>query len=165
VIASTDVAHRHQGHRVMVHEKGDCVRRAEGGEHFRRIEDLVEAKERQHHEPDQHHRPEGMPDERRAVVLQVEQDEEHRQRHRQHHVMQRRCGDLQPFHGREHRDGRRDHAVAVEHGRAQDADAEYDRLASAAGARVAQRERDERHDAALARLSARMMKITYFTAT
>ena len=78
-------------------------------------------------EPQHHHRPEQAADAMRAELLHHEQrDQDH---HRQRHDvrLEQRRGDVQPFDGAEHRNGRRDHAVAVEQRRAEDAEQDQHR--------------------------------------
>ena len=76
--------------------------------------DVDGAGERQGQEPQRDDRPEHAPDRRRAEALNQEQPEQDGQRHRHDIGLQGRGGDLQAFHRTEHRDRRRDHAVAIE---------------------------------------------------
>ena len=81
----------------------------------------VQAEHGQHDEPDHHHRPEQAAHTCRAAALNHEQAGQHDQRHRHDVAPQRRSCDLQAFHRREHRDRRRDDAVAEEDRGAEDA--------------------------------------------
>jgi hypothetical protein len=84
------------------------------------------------------------------VALHAVQDHQHDDGQRHHVVRQRRRGHFQALDRAQHRDRRRDHAVAVEHGGAEDAD-DHQRITPARVARDrVQRERHQGHDAALA---------------
>ena len=73
-------------------------------------------------EPDQHDRPEDRADAGRPAALEEEQDDQDDDRDRDDVRLEERRRDFEPFDGAEHRDRRRDHAVAVEQRRAEDAD-------------------------------------------
>jgi hypothetical protein len=85
----------------------------------------------------------------RAATLDPEQRDQDAQRNRHDVGRKHRCRHLQPLHRREHRDGRRDQAVAVEQRGAEQPEQD-DRLPRAAGnSLVGQHPRHQRHDAAL----------------
>ena len=71
-----------------------------------------------------HHRAEQAADALGPVALEEEQGGEHDQRHRHDPGVQARGRDLQALDRRQHRDGRRDDAVAEEDGGAEDAEEE-----------------------------------------
>ena len=89
------------------------------GQHRGVVADMDEAHHRQHAEPHHHDRAEGGGDPRGAARLHGKQrdKDEHRQRHDV--VLERRRGELEAFHRRQHRDRRRDHGIADEHGGAE----------------------------------------------
>ena len=70
----------------------------------------------------EHHRSENLPDEARALLLHDEQPDEDGDGERHDDGRERRRIHLQAFDGAEHGDRRRDRAVAVEQGRADQAD-------------------------------------------
>ena len=75
-----------------------------------------------------HHRPEQAPDRAGAEALDREQHDQDRERDRHDERVERRLDDLDALDGREHRDRRRDHPVAVEQRRAEDAERDEDDL-------------------------------------
>ena len=117
---------------------------------MRVADDVIDPHHPQHAKPDCHHRAEESADLGRAVLLEHEQPGQNHDRDGNHHVLELRRHHLQTFDGRQHRDSRRDHAIAVKHGRA-----EYPGQHDPAGAlglalRFVQRQGDQRHHAALA---------------
>ena len=75
---------------------------------------------------------------------------EHHERDRHHPRLERGRGHLEPFHRRQHRDRRCDHAVAVEQRGAEDAQRDQHRPTGPPWRQRALHERDQGHDAALA---------------
>ena len=124
-------AERHQTDRAVRREKLDPVPGIERGQHARIVADMRKAEHGKRQEPDDHHRPEGGGDHRRAAALHREQADQDHHGQRNDVILQRRRCELEAFHRRQHRDGRRDHRVADEHRRADDA--EHEQRQGAAG--------------------------------
>ena len=80
----------------------------------------MRAQHRQHDEPHHHHRPEHLADLFGAAALQQEQPHQDDQGER-HDPGLEGVGCAQAFHRRQHRDGRGQHAVAIEQRQAQQA--------------------------------------------
>ena len=78
-------------------------------------------------EPEEHDRTEGAADPGGPERLDGEQDEQDERRRRQHDRLQARGDLLDAFEGRQHRDRRRDRAVAVDERGAEQADGDDDR--------------------------------------
>ncbi len=112
---------------------------------------VAEAERRDHREPDQAHRAEQARDLGRAIGLGGEQadqnDQAGDQHHRHGHVRAELRHTPQPLNGREHRDRRGDHGVAVEQRRAADPEEEYPRRPAPCRPL---RQRHQRQDPALA---------------
>jgi hypothetical protein len=83
--------------------------------------DLRHAERGDGEEPGERDGPEEAANARGATLLHGEQGEQHHQRDGHHVVPEVRRDHLQAFHRREHRDGRRDDAVAIEQRGAEDA--------------------------------------------
>ena len=73
-------------------------------------------------EPHGHHRPEERRHPCRAAALDREEQDQNRDRDRDHVLLEGRRDEFQAFHRRKHGNRGRDHRVAVEHGRADDAE-------------------------------------------
>ena len=112
--------------------------------------DMVDPHHRQHDEPDRHHRAEQLADAGGAVALHHEQDGQHHQRDRHDVAVQRRRRDLEALDRTEHRDRRRDDAVAVEDRGAEDADEQQPPAQLRAILHRLRRQRQHRDQAALA---------------
>jgi hypothetical protein len=126
------------------------VERVERLEDFRGPQDAAHAQDRQHHEPDQHDRPEYRADRRRAAVLDAEQCQQDADRDRDHVRLEPRRGEIEALDRAEHRDRRRDRAVAVQQRAAEQSHADQ-RIAQRAGLGLAWVEqRDKRDDPAFA---------------
>ncbi len=78
------------------------------------VRDRNDAQPRHGDEPDDHHRTEHPADASRSEPLQHEQADQNDQRERQNRLFQPVAFDTQTFDGAEHRNGRREHAIAVE---------------------------------------------------
>ncbi|MNP27642.1 hypothetical protein D3C76_1205640 [compost metagenome] len=91
-------------------------------EHLGLLDDAVDPESAQHAEPEHHDWPEQDADARGAVLLDQEQPHQHDQRQRHDPVADAVERQVQAFDGREHRDGRSDHAVAIEQGGAEQAE-------------------------------------------
>src|ERR1019366_9333129 len=101
-------------------EEAHGVRRVQGREDGRVVGDVERAEPGDRGEPERHHGPEHGPHLPGAAALDREEPDEHRARERQDERLERGGRDLEPFHRAQHRDGGRDHAVAVEERRADD---------------------------------------------
>ena len=92
--------------------------------------------------------------------------DEDAERDRQHIRLERRRDDFQAFHRAQHRDGRRDDAVAVEQRRAEDAEQQQGELGAAASSRPPWRPGPSSAMMPPSpRLSARRISTTYFSVT
>ena len=124
--------------------------RADGGQDARCPHDPEQPEQADHDEPHQHHRAEDVADEIGPLALDQEQTDQDRDGDGNDHRRERGRVDLETFDGAEHRDRRRDHAVAVEQRGADQADDEQ-RGAPAPARRVpGVKQREQRDDAALA---------------
>ncbi len=103
-----------------------------------------------HQEPDHHHGPEQPADHAGAAPLHQEEAEQHHDGERNDVGIEERRGDLQSLDRAQHRDRRRDHAVAIEERRADQAGGQDEPVSAAAPAGAAERERGQRENAALA---------------
>ena len=117
-----DRAEGEEGKRRVIHEKPDRVLRVDRGEHAGLACDAQRAQDRDHDKPQAHHGTEQRTDAAGAVTLDREQRDENGDRRRHDERVQSRCHDLEPFNRGQHRNRRRDHAVTVEHRRAEDAE-------------------------------------------
>ena len=144
-----DPSERKKADQRVVHEKGDRPARIQRSQHVGIADDAVDAEDGQGGEPQQHHRPEQLADTRRAVVLDEKQKNQDHQRQRNDERLEGRGDDFQPFDCGEHRNRRRDHSVAVEKCRA-DQPEHDDGCPFRPFLTMAQGQRHQRHDAALA---------------
>jgi hypothetical protein len=94
-------------------------------QHRRVAQDVHHAERRERDEPDTGDRPEADADARRAMALDPEQCDQDAQRDRHDVVREQRRRDFQAFDRRQHRDGRRDQAVAVEQRGAEQAEQDH----------------------------------------
>ena len=135
---------------VLVDQEIERIERAEGGEHGGRLDDAVDAERGQHREPADHDRAECPPDKSGALPLYDEQPDQDHNRERHDGRRKRRRVGLQSFDGAEHRDRRRNRAVTIEQGGADEAHHQQFR-APCSGLRMARVEqRQQRDDAAFA---------------
>ena len=135
---------------VLVDQEIEGIERAEGDEHAGRHDDAVDAERGEHGEPADHDRAECPPDKLGALPLYEEQPDQDHDRERHDGRRKRRRVGLQAFDGAEHRDGRRNRAVTIEQGGADEADHQQFR-APCSGLRMARVEqRQQRDDAAFA---------------
>ena len=105
----------------MAEQKRQADERIECDQDVRHKPQVDEAADPQDHEPQHHDRAEHSTDARRAAPLHDEQADQHRQRERHDVRLELRRGDLETFDRAQHRDRRRDDAVAVEERRTEDA--------------------------------------------
>jgi hypothetical protein len=145
-----DGAHRGKHLPTPRVQEGQAVQRVERRQDGRLADDLQKPEKRQHPEPHDDHRAEQLADHRGAVALHRKQADEHRHRDRDHVGLQGRRRDFQPLHGAEHRDGRRDHAVAIEQGCAEHTGQQQGRAPAARAAGGFGGQCGQRHDAAFA---------------
>ena len=143
-----DGAHREKrGHRIGGEEL-ERVQRIERGDHGGPSRNFDHAERGQRHEPHAHHRAEHRADRRGAALLDREQHEHDHDGDRNDPCVQAWRDHLQPFDGAEHRDRRRDHAVAVEHRRAENAEANEPPAPARVVFESARHKRSKRKDAA-----------------
>ncbi len=124
--------------------------RVERGEHVRILNDPVHAEPADGQKPDHHDRPEERADSMRPVALNEKQREEDGDRGRDHDRLEHVGRNRQALDGAQHRDGRCDHAVAVEQGRAEQAQRNQPGAAAPPGGRLLRDQGHERQDAAFA---------------
>lgn len=124
--------------------------RAECAQNARCPNDAAHAEQPDDNEPDQHYRAEDIADERRSLALHQEQTDQDHDADRNDGRRELGCVELETFDGAQHRDRRRDDAVAVEQRRADQPD-DQQRGAPAPGRRMPDIDkRQQRDDAALA---------------
>ena len=131
-------------------EEIDGITRREGGEDVRVLDDVDDAQQRQHREPDNGDRPEQRPDHFRALLLEQEQADQHQNGERNDEGLQSRCCDFQAFHCGQHRDRRRDDAVSVEQRGAEQAERHQNHAPARVARGGSQDQCEQGHDAALA---------------
>ena len=105
---------------AVLQEEPNAVPRIQREQNRRLANDLAGPERRDRPEPHKHDRAEDAAHPRRPVLLDEKQQEEDEQGGRKHVGFERRCGDLETFGGAEHGDCRRDDAVAVQEGRAEE---------------------------------------------
>ena len=138
-----------RGGRVRHHER-DRVCRTHRRQHARLCDHMRDAERRERREPHAHDGSEEHAHARGAAALNREQRNDDHDGDRIDERVQVRGDDVETFDGAEHRDGRRDHAVAVEHGCAEDADADEPPASPRLRFEHPRYERGEREDAAFA---------------
>ena len=140
----------------------DGVQRRQDG---RVLRDAEKAEEADTHEPHQHHRAEDAADEAGALPLDREQPDQDDHRDRHHEGRKAGRVDLEALDGLEHRDRRRDRAVAVEESGADQADDEQQARQEPGLAWRAPSSASIAMMPPSPRLSARRIRTAYFTAT
>ena len=125
------------------------VERVQCREHARRLADVIRAHDRQHAEPADHDHAESIAEPPAAEPLDGEQRHQDDERDRYDIGLEHGGRDRQALDRRQDGDSGRDHAVAVEQRRARDPDHQQ-RLARPRAHDLLQRQREQRHDAALA---------------
>ena len=143
-----DGAEREEPHLGIVGDELRGIRRRDGPEDAGVGGDLLQAQRAEDQEPDHHDRPEQASHRAGAEPLEREQGDQDHQRERDDLRGQSGRRHVEPGHGRHHRDGRRQHAVAVEERRAEHAD--DDEAGLPARLRHPVDQGNQRHDAALA---------------
>ncbi len=117
-----DGAQRQEGDEaIFLHEAHGMVRR-ERGQHAGIVDELADAEHEQDNEPEQCDWPEPAADAGGAEALDGEQPAQHTERDGQYQGLESGCGDVQPFDRAQHRDRGRQQTVAIEQGRACDAE-------------------------------------------
>ena len=119
--AEEDAAQDGEARESAMGEIGDRVARVEPEQHRGVAGDAPDAQQGDGGEPGRHHRAEGLPDARGSLGLNGEQRNQDRDRGRHHIGAEPGRRDGQAFEGREHGNRRRDGAVAVDEGRAEQA--------------------------------------------
>ena len=145
-----DRPHHHEQVPAAHAQEFEGTQRVEGREDRRMLRDLHCAGDREHREPDDDDRTEQLADGGRSIALAEEEADDHGHRDRQHVGLERRRDRLQPFHRAEHRDRRRDDAVAVEERGAEHAGEQQQRMQPRRSSGSLRGQRREGHDAALA---------------
>ena len=144
-----DCTKREECGKRIAGQKSERVGRIEGRQDRRVACNLHRSEQRQHREPQANHRTEQNADAGGPVPLDREQPDEDCERERNHERLERGRHHFEPLDCGEHRNRRRDHAVAVEHRRAEYSEND-EPPASASIGEPARDERGERHDAAFA---------------
>jgi len=106
----------------VAQQEADAVGRIEGRQDAQVLDEVVEASQCHHDEPERRDRPEESGDPGRAVALDHEQADEYDEAEGQDVRLEGWRDELQPLHRREHRDCRRDDGIAVEQGDAHHAE-------------------------------------------
>ena len=113
-------------------------------------DDLAQPEHPDDDEPHDHHRAEDTRDPLRAAALDEEEGDQDRHGDRDHPRLEGGRGDLEALDRAEHRDRRRDQAVAVEQRRAEHAEGDDRPLRARRQAALRQQQRGQGEDAALA---------------
>ncbi|MPM32406.1 hypothetical protein SDC9_78968 [bioreactor metagenome] len=111
-----------EAHHRVVEDEAQRIVRAQAHQNAGVLVDVPQPQQPDADEPHQHHRAKELADARRAAFLQHEQCNQHHHGERNNALGKVRRDDLQPLDGRQHRDCRRDHPVAIEQAGAEDAD-------------------------------------------
>ena len=130
-------------------EEGHGMSRIDGGQHDRLAHEPHHPERRDDHEPRHHDRPEQPADPVGAVALDREHADEDQHGDRDDVAVEERRRHLEALDRAQHRDRRRDHAVAVEQGRAEDAE-QHERSRSRPTVGARRKERGQCQDATLA---------------
>src|SRR5579871_4611002 len=114
------------------------------------LNNAPEAEHGNRQEPDEHDRPKNVAHELRSLSLHQEQGDQDRDGNGNDHRCQGRRVDLQTLDRAEHRDRRRDHAIAIEQGGTDQADDEQRGARASARGMPCIQQREQRDDTALA---------------
>ena len=139
-----------EGDRPGMPEIGDSGQWAQRRKHGRFPDDSHNAEDRGDDEPDQHDGSEQAADEGRAVALDEKQDDEDDDRQRNHEAAHLGRVDLQSLDRAQDGNRRRYRAVAVEQGRADEADHDHGRPPFVAPGAPRADQREQRQNAAFA---------------
>ena len=107
-------AKRNQSDDAVLQQEIDAIERIKRPQHARIVSDPEQARQRDGHEPDQHDRAEQSRDLRRAARLCSEQNKQDDYSQRHDIFVKRRRHDIDTFDGGQHRQGWRDHGIAIE---------------------------------------------------
>ena len=143
-------AQDHEGGPAVCQQEGDAIGRVQRAENGGMADHLHQTQRPQGEEPHHHHRTEQPSDQFGAVALDGEQADQHHQGDGHHEGGEHRRSHLESLHRRQHRDGRRDHAVAEEQGGAHQTQHHQDAHLILVGAGGAQRQGQQSQDAAFA---------------
>src|SRR5262249_4735247 len=119
--AEEDAAQHEEASKAVGAQEANTMERVHSKQDRGMLSDPMDAQCGHDQEPQSHDGPEGAANPRRALRLEDKQPSEHQHRERDNVGLETRRGDLQPFKRREHRDRRRDRAVAIDEGRAEEA--------------------------------------------
>jgi hypothetical protein len=145
-----DGAERDERDGRVARDEARGVHRVDRDQHAGPAQHLAPAEHREDDEPQRHHRPEHRTELAGAAALHGEQDHEDDDADGHDERMKRGHDDAEALHRAEHGNRRRDHAVAVEHRRPEDAEAEQPPPQPILLLDAARHERRQREDAAFA---------------
>ena len=145
-----DGAERNEPRPGCVLEQRDSVERVEREKHLRRLQDSAHPQYGEHEKPHHHDRAEQPADFRGATALHREEADQDDERQRKNERLERVRLDAQTFNGAEHRNRRRQHAVAEEEREAHDCGDADHVLDGALQLGRSMRERGQRKHAAFA---------------
>ncbi len=134
----------------MRNEETDGVYRVDRSQHARIARDLQCSEHTQGAEPQHHDRAEHAADTGRSRALDGEEHDQHRQRQGNHETLEVGRHHLEPLDRRQDRDGRRNHAVTVKHGGAEQAQRDCSPGQAPRGRQLPQDQRQQREDASFA---------------
>ena len=117
--AQYDGTEREESQKRIRGKKTHRVERIGGSQDRGVLDDRNRAEHGDHSEPDDHDGPEERADAGCPPPLDHEEPDQHHQGDGQDVRLERRGDDLKPFDGGKHRDGRGDHAIAIEKGGAE----------------------------------------------
>ncbi len=143
-------AQGNEGNEAVIHQEGRRVQRIERGQDGWRLDDVDHAHAGQRGKPQHHDGGKIAADAGRAVRLYRIQRHQHHHRQRHHIRTEGGRGHFQALDRRQHGNGRRNHAVAIEQGGAEDADHHQREMPARQAADGRQHQRHQGHDAALA---------------
>ena len=103
----------------VVQKKPDRIPRVDCKQHLGCLKDAVNSEQGEHGKPDQRDRAEDGANPGGSMALHAEQQDQDEHGNRNDIALQGGCGKLQAFHRAQHRDRRRDHRSAVQHGGAE----------------------------------------------
>ena len=104
----------HEAMQTIAEKKGDSLPGIKGGKDLRIVDNGPYSEATEHQEPDHHDRAEHGADACRAIPLDNEQDDQHQTSERHDITGGGIRGHIESFNGRQHRNGRRNNAIAIE---------------------------------------------------
>ena len=145
-----DAAEHDEALPVMGRQEPEGVKRVDGEKHRGGTQDATDAEDRDDDEPEQHHRPEHLPDGGGAARLRGEEPQQDDERQR-HHIGREGAGHhIDPLQRAENGDRRRDDAVAIDERGAEQPHADKSRRGAGAAAEPTGDEGHQRQNAAFA---------------